>query len=90
MVALYKDPHGDNVFVAHGEADMTRSTRTLETTLHFERQNGRENSQDTDALRQRIQYLEKQLAEHNTYTCTVCLQVGFDATCINVIIALFL
>ena len=69
MVALYKDPDGDNVFVAHGEAAMTRSTRTLETTLHFERQNGRENGQNADALRQRIQYLENQIAEHNA----VCL-----------------
>ena len=75
MVALYKDPDGDNVFVAHGEAATTRSTCMLETTLHFERQNGGENGQNTDALRQRIQHLESQLAEHNA----VCLQVHFDA-----------
>ena len=73
MVSLYKDPDGNNVFVAHEEAAMTRSTRTPETTLHFERQNGREDGQNMDALRQRIQYLEDQLAEHNA----VCLQVGF-------------
>ena len=77
MLSLYKDPDGNNVFAAHEEAAMTRSTRTLETTLHFERQNGGEDGQNVDALRQRIQYLEDQLAEHNT----VCLQVGFGTKC---------
>ena len=66
MVSLYKDPDGDNVFVAHEEV----MTCTLETTLHSERQDG----QDMDALRQRINYLEDQLAKHNP----VCHQVGFE------------
>ena len=73
MVALYKDPEGNKVFVAHREAAMTCTTHTLETTLHFERQDGRENGQNIDTLRQRIQYLEDQLAEHNAASP----QVGF-------------
>lgn len=71
MVSLYKDPEGNNVFVAHGES----SARTLETNLHFERCDNRQDGQNIDALRQRIQFLEDQLAEHNT----VCLQVDFEA-----------
>ena len=61
MVSLYRDPDGNTVFVTHEEA----MTRTLETTL-------RQDGPDMDALRQRIQYLEDQLAEHNT----LCPQVG--------------
>lgn len=65
MVALYKDPDGDNVFTDHRETAMSRSSRMFETISYFERQDGGENGQSIDALRQRIQNLEGQLAEHN-------------------------
>ena len=74
MVFLYKDPEGNNVFVAHGEPAVTCNTRTIETTLPFEGHDSRRDGQNIDTLRQRIQFLEDQLAEHNA----ACLQVGLD------------